>query len=318
MEEDADGPFLSIGVFSHNHEDFISESLASIDAASPTEVIITDDGSDDSTPTIITHSLEMLDRKGLSVRTILDPDNRGFVARLNQFLVDMNGMYFLLLSGDDRIRPGGIERVIRAARDHPEADIVFSRFVCVDPHGEALSVTPADKRYVDLGRRYTKPGRPISDLLRHGSFVSGGCTLVRSDFVRRHGIQFNPNLPNAEDYDFWLECAHAGALFCYVESPVHDYRLHPQSKYASAGSERLEAELDTIGRHRVRATLRLRIWGLAWGVQIWKGQYLKGPRASRVTLSDATRLLRSHPASIVLVSPLVVLEGIARRVRGWR
>lgn len=318
MELGVDGPYLTIGVFSHNHEAFINESLASIDAVSSTEVIITDDGSDDATREVIVGSLQTLDRKGILIRTILDSENLGFVARLNQFLADMNGKYFMLLSGDDRFRPGGIERVLRAARDNPEADIVFSRFVCVDAKGEALSFSPADKRYVDLGRRYSKPGRPLLDLLRHGSFVSGGCTLVRSDFIRRHEIRFNPNLPNAEDYDFWLACAHAGALFCYVESPVYDYRLHANSKYASAGSERLRAELDTIGRHRVQTSLRLRIWGLVWGVQIWKGQYFKRASASRVSLSDARRLLRSHSASIVLASPLVAVESLTRRLRGWR
>jgi len=311
-------PRLTIGVFCHNHAAFIEECLASIDIKDAVEVVITDDGSRDSTREVIEAAVPSLVLRGYRVQTNLDPENRGFVARLNSFLSSMSGDRFILLSGDDRFAPGGIGRLMTAADENPTADIVFSRFGRCDQFGADIDNAGAQKRYEDLGRRYLRPGNPLLDLMSSGSFVAGGCTLVNSVFVREHGLLFNTMLANAEDYDFWLQCSSAGARFVYVAERCWDHRVLPTSKYYSAGPERLRSELTAIGRHRPGAPAAVRLGGLVWGLQIWKGQCVRGPKGERVGAREVAGLLHTNVASVFASVPLVAAQSVARRIRGWR
>lgn len=312
------GPQLSIGVFSHNHERFIEEALDSIDFSGSHEVLPTDDGSTDSTREVMAAHLERPPLASACRSANLDPENRGFVKRLNDFLDLMQGEWFVLLSGDDRFTQGALDHLLQLAEVNPAADVIFSRFGRVDSEGRAIEDASADKRYADLGRSFKKPGNPFIDLMTSGSFIAGGCTLVRADFVRQHGIRFNGDLANAEDYDFWLQCAAAGASFLYTDRRCWDHRVLSTSKYHSAGPERIRSELTAIGRHRPGSPFRARVGGLTWGVQKWKGQYLTQGKGQRVGIREAASLLESSVAGIFLSLPLVAAQSLQRRARGWR
>jgi len=307
---------LSVGVFSHNHEDFIAECLDSLQTRTPFQLVITDDGSQDETRRVIQERMEQLPLNGVPVLTTLDPNNRGFVARLNDFLEVVSGEWFVLLSGDDRFAEGALDRLMRVAEAHPDVDVIFSRFGRIDSEGNEIVERGAEKRYRDLGRRFSSPGNPLLSLLGQGSFVAGGCTFVRNEFVRRHQIRFDASLTNAEDYDFWMECASKGASFLYVDERCWDHRVLATSKYYSAGSERLRSELATIGRHRVGLPLTHRLGGLIWGVQKWKSQFIVR-RSDVVSVREASELLHTTPSAIFLSLPVVALQGIYRRIKRW-
>jgi glycosyltransferase involved in cell wall biosynthesis len=310
-------PQLSVGVFSHNHEDFIAECLDSLDTRTPFQLVITDDGSQDETRRVIQKQLEQYPLNQMPVRAILDPSNRGFVTRLNDFLEVVSGEWFVLLSGDDRFTEGAIDRLLGVAETHTDVDVIFSRFGRIDSEGNEIAERGAEKRYRDLGRRFAPPGNPLRSLLSQGSFVAGGCTFVRNEFVRRHQIRFDSSLTNAEDYDFWMECASRGARFMYVDERCWDHRVLATSKYYSAGSERLRSELATIGRHRVGMPLALSLGGLIWGVQKWKSQFVSESRSNSVSIREAAELLQTTPPVIFLSLPVVALQGIYRRLKRW-
>jgi len=317
-ESDETAPLLSIGVFTHNHERFVGECLRSISSFHAYEVTITDDGSQDETQAVIVNQLQAEGFRNAHVRTILDVTNHGFVRRLNHFLDSMRGEWFLLLSGDDKFVDGGIDHLLEVAHLNPGVDVVFSRFGRIDERGHPLSNPVDEKRYHALGRKFEKPENPFRSLMSSGSFVPGGCTLVRSDFVRRHSIRFNSLLTNAEDYDFWLQCASSGATFVYTERKCWDYRVLATSKYHSAGPERLRSELLAVGRHRSDAPTVANVGGLVWGIQMWKGQYLARAKTHRMGAQEAASLLDSSVLAILFALPIVLAQSIFRRWRGWR
>lgn len=57
--------------------------------------------------------------------------------------------------------------------------------------------------------------------------------MIRTDLIRRHGIQHSSRR-FAEDAEFYLRLALAGAKFCYVPEPLYYYRITPGSLTAQA------------------------------------------------------------------------------------
>jgi hypothetical protein len=65
--------------------------------------------------------------------------------------------------------------------------------------------------------------------------------MYRRAFLREHGLSYDPQYENAEDYDFILALLREKPSVAMLEYPVYCYRLHPGQQHCLP-SERANAE----------------------------------------------------------------------------
>ncbi len=182
---------LSIIIPIYNLAPYISRTLESILSQGEGlsyQIIVVDDGSDDS-------SGEICDSYTLRHPNIvtLHQSNRGVSAARNSALDVALGRWVTFVDGDDELCEGGLRRAIRAMNTEPEVEIhIF----------QSIRYTQGHKRYA----------YPFSEEL-HGKLTTGEelfsrykyrrgsvCGVVFDlEFLRRHNILFVEQLANSED-----------------------------------------------------------------------------------------------------------------------
>jgi glycosyltransferase involved in cell wall biosynthesis len=113
-------PRVSVIMAVHNEERFLTESVESVLAQSfgDLELIITDDGSTDSTPTI---ARALAERDPTRIRLLRSEDNRGKPFALNDALAVCRGELIAWLDGDDVMLADKLARQVRALDADPAA-----------------------------------------------------------------------------------------------------------------------------------------------------------------------------------------------------
>jgi glycosyltransferase involved in cell wall biosynthesis len=104
----------------YNEERFLAESVESVLAQSfgDLELIITDDGSTDATPTL---ARALAERDPERIRLLRTEENRGKPFALNDALAICRGELIAWLDGDDVMLPDKLERQVRALDGDPGA-----------------------------------------------------------------------------------------------------------------------------------------------------------------------------------------------------
>jgi glycosyltransferase involved in cell wall biosynthesis len=203
---------VSVIIPAKNAAAYIGETIASaLTQDGVTEIIVVDDGSTDDTVTI--------------VRAIRDPrlrllanDAAGVSAARNLGARNAGGAWLIFLDADDRLRPGAVTTLLRAAGAAPRAVLVYGDYNTIDSEGR-----PVGRRDLLKGRR--KPSGNVLERLASGNFiVNGGIMLVRADDFRAAG-GFDASLRYCEDWHCWCRLAAIGE-FAFVPEILLDYRLH--------------------------------------------------------------------------------------------
>jgi glycosyltransferase involved in cell wall biosynthesis len=218
-----DNPLVSIIIPAYNASAYLREAVDSALAQSypHTEILIVNDGSDDSGATESAAA-----EYGSAVR-YFRKENGGVSSALNFGVSRMRGQWFSWLSHDDRYEPGKIERQIEALRmslpdgallEDPKA-VVFSDARLIDAAGRLL---PRQQRSLN------RPGDAARDIvlknLRRNNLM--GCTFLvpRAGFTHLGG--FDESLRALQDYDYWYRLLFAGYRFIYVDEPLVSFRVH--------------------------------------------------------------------------------------------
>lgn len=283
---------ITVGVFSFNQGPYVDECIDSMLGEADVRFVLIDDGSQDESPERVRGAADRLRRVGHDVDLVIDGCNRGLASRVNAFLAGVRSEYFCLVNADDRFLRGGLSVLRSAGRQHQSASVVFSAYGRVDPEGNPLPGAAKLGRMLALRRAYSDaPRAAFDDLLVHGNFVPGGCTLVRTAVVHRVGAQFDPALTIAEDHDFWLQLG-PDCRYLFVDTPTWDYRILKTSKFHSAGADGLRSELVVLGRHGSRASSRIRLLSTVQAAHRAK-RHLLQPQADGISFSEAARLLRT-------------------------
>lgn len=147
------------------------------------ELIIVDDGSTDETKDVLA---EYNDSK---IRVITFPENRGRPAARNAAMDAATGKYIIWMDSDDISMPHRIEKQVEFLDANP--DII----VC---SGAVLS-------FFLQGLQWQPPQTEgaIRAELFWGNTIPNVAACMRRDAVAATGVRFDPNLPRAQDYDFW-------------------------------------------------------------------------------------------------------------------
>lgn len=185
-------------------------------------VLIIDDCSPDDTPTV---ARRLATRDG-RVEYRRHASNRGLIATANEGLdwAAQTGQYTVLLSADDQLVPGCLQRATSVMADHPNVGMVY---------GWAL---------------YARPGRPLPR--RHGRWlatrvwagdrwirmrcasgyncISSPEVVVRTAAQTRAG-RYDPACTHSSDLNMWLRIA-AVSDVAHVRGVAQAiYRVHPDS-----------------------------------------------------------------------------------------
>ena len=152
-------PAISIVIVSYNSRDHIARCLRSIQKshtetgrrssnafglASPYEVIVVDNASQDGTADLVARDFPQ-------VRLLRSPENRGFAAGCNLGLIAADGSseFCLLLNPDAVLAPDALRRALRYMRARPQAGILGGRLV--NPDGK---LQPSARHMPDLVQKF--------------------------------------------------------------------------------------------------------------------------------------------------------------------
>lgn len=179
--------FLSIIIPCHNVANFLPDtinSLCSLRNAQKCEFIFVNDGSTDTTLSII----DDFARKDKRV-VIIDQKNAGVSNARNAAIQIAKGRYILPLDGDDRLRIDAIENI---QTDIENADLLITPIEKIRP----------ERSYIQ--KLYIKNGKySPSELYQKCTYFPTAPKLIyRTSIIRKHNILFDEDIHSGEVYTF--------------------------------------------------------------------------------------------------------------------
>lgn len=210
---------ISIALCTCNGEQYLSEQLNSIyrQTLSPTEIVICDDNSTDSSVEILQ---QFRSRMGCPVRIVQNVSRLGAAQNFEKAISLCSGEIIVLCDQDDVWLSNKLEIICNAFEANPQAAYVFSDAEFVNPDGSLQ-----DERLWDAVqlRDYVEDGTQLFDhLLRH-NLIPGSSMAIRSS-LRDYILP----IPSDWMHDYWMVLvgllqAEAVALpYC-----LYHYRRHP-------------------------------------------------------------------------------------------
>ena len=187
-------PALTIITPVFNGENFIAETISSIlDAliAVPYEYIVLNDGSTDSTASILSKFADRI--------KILTHSNIGESATVNRGLHIAQGEFVLVISADDPLLTGElVNRACKILRNDPDLVAIYPDWRIINELGQVImtKVLPEFSEEIMIGRCKCLPG-PGTVFRKSAALKVGG----RRDKWKYVG-----------DYDFWLRMSRVGKI----------------------------------------------------------------------------------------------------------
>jgi glycosyltransferase involved in cell wall biosynthesis len=199
---------ISVVIPVYNGEKTIQQTINSVlnQTFKDWELIIIDDGSQDSTVKIIR---EIEDSR---IR-IFSYDNGGLALSRNRGIDHAEGEYITFLDADDLWTPDKLEAQFQALQENPEAMVAYSWTDYIDESSQ----------FLHSGRHITINGNIYQHLLVNNFLENGSNPLIRKQALNQVG-EFDTSLKAGEDWDMWLRLA-AHYQFVAVPLPQILYRV---------------------------------------------------------------------------------------------
>jgi glycosyltransferase involved in cell wall biosynthesis len=224
-------PRVSLLIISYNQQDYIGEAISSAVAQDydNLEIIVSDDGSTDDTPSIIT---EWARRYPSKIIPLLNQQNCGITKNCNRALEESTGEYISLLGGDDVLLTTKISRQVAWFLSKPDAVLCGHR---IKELKRGSKMTPSPTIGEGVG-----PKRFILD----GMQLEGSSLMVRAAAVPASG--FDEAIPMASDRMFCIDVLANGGSYGYVDEILALYRIHPGN--ISKNLERMSRDVESTFR----------------------------------------------------------------------
>jgi len=205
-------PKLSVIIASYNHQDYIAETLRSLEEQTfrDFEIIIVDDGSSDKTVEV--------GKNARSRAQFYKQENRGVVAARNRGIDLAKGRYICFVDSDDVVLPERFAKQVALLDGDAELGLVFADALIIDSKGEQIG------RFGDVYP--VVPGDTAQMLAMHYCFTPMITVMVRADVLRKTGPFEKPG--PISDYMKWIEVAHISKVH-YDPKPLGCWRRHQAS-----------------------------------------------------------------------------------------
>lgn len=138
------------------------------------------------------------------------------------------GQFVCFLDADDRLPPQSLSSRVAALQQSPHADFCDGTVHFFDQHFQQQERT----------WRPSFSGKPLDELVK----LTGSCFMGISWICRRTSIgniRFPEGQTHSEDLSFYLQLASIGGDYIFVDVPVYEVRLRPDS--AMSGIAGLES-----------------------------------------------------------------------------
>jgi glycosyltransferase involved in cell wall biosynthesis len=179
------------------------------------EYIVIDGGSTDG-------SVDILRRYADRLTYWVSEKDRGQTDAINKGMARATGELRAYLNSDDIYLPGGLERVARAYRENPEADLFHGDCRVIDEHGRTI-------------------GRRRASITRFDEIVDvWGVWWKRRNFVQPEVFwtkriadkigRFQTELFMVMDYEYWTRVLRAGGRVVAVEEELAAFRMTSTQK----------------------------------------------------------------------------------------
>ncbi len=231
-------PKVSVVMASYDHAKFVRQSLDSILAQSfqDFEIIVTDDGSSDSTADII---------RGIKDRRIkveVFSKNRGACVAMNACIARATGEYVAVLNSDDYFLPGKLDAQVKELDRRSEIAALFTRPLIVDERGAPLPKHPLVAVFDQ-----TNHGRYqwLNHLFHKGNALCHPTLMIRRACYDELG-GYDPRLFQLPDLDMWVRLCSRFDIDVMPER-LTAFRILDRELNASAA--RPEAHVRTMWEH---------------------------------------------------------------------
>jgi glycosyltransferase involved in cell wall biosynthesis len=185
-------------------------------------VLILDDASPDNTPEVGAE----LAREDSRVTYRRHDVNKGHIATYNEGIEWASADYMLLLSADDYLLPGALQRAAEVLDAHPEVGLAFGRAAGLQDGETKFEMGSLGGRSYSNGMRILT-GQEFIDVSGATCIVPTATAVVRTAVQKRVG-GYRADLPHAGDMEMWLRFAANGSV-CALDSLQAVYRMHGQN-----------------------------------------------------------------------------------------
>lgn len=223
---------LSIGILSHNDEEYVTDLLHSIQAQTVLdfEIIVLDNGSTDRTFELITNFKMGFDRFRV-MRNFNDPSESNGMKIL---LEEARTPFVAIVHGDDLLKPNYVAVVNQILHAHSNFDALslpiehFSNSVNLNSTQKGVC-SKSNLTRIKLINKYLVCG------LNPG--VMPGCVLKRESVLLNKILEPVPSLNYNFDIVFWTRFARSGLRLVQSKSEVYLYRRHPKQSSARSDND---------------------------------------------------------------------------------
>ncbi len=297
-------PFAIESVLQQTYEDF--------------ELIVCDDGSQDSTPELMSQYIDS------RIKYIRHPQNIGKSNNMRSGFDAAKGEYFMKFDDDDRLTPDFIAHTV-VILDQDSIDFVGTDHWVIDINNVRDESKTQENSY-RWGRNNLPAG--VVDNLLEVVFVKQsfqiGATLFRRQTLQELGFM-QPNWQNCEDNDLFVRLALAGKKGYYLPELLMEYRFHGEQRDFHRAIRYLQDKLRYLGSYKFESekleNVRVRRYQetqLLLGLRlIEKGETQKGRELVLAGQSfSPAKALTGLGLSLLPVRMRGQAFGVLRRVRG--
>lgn len=280
-------PLVSIPIITYNSSEYIIEGLESVKAQTykNLELIISDDCSIDNTVELCREWLEK--NKGHFVRTelVTTDKNTGVAGNCNRAVRACQGEWIKMLSGDDKFLPYTIERYVRYALMHPEASIIFGKFMFYGP----------DEEYTNECKRiYETNFYPKIQLEQSKQYIEDlkclfvpGPGLIYKKSLWEHVGGYDERYQFCEEDPFMHKIFKAGYRIYFLDEEIYGYQIRKESLgrnddgknliLTRHSKDRIQYFYDVRKNEMIKSKLYLHAWDLfiSFGLLLAKDTHSK-------------------------------------------
>lgn len=199
-----------------NREKFVAQALDSVLAQTfkNFEIVVVDDGSTDSSFSILTEYKERFPDKVV----LLQQSNSGPSLARNKAIMAAQGKYIAFLDSDDLWPPEKLERQLSIFEEHEDIAFVYSGYYTTNKKGEILAINLPDPQL---------KGRIYDELWVIPNNICGGTLMVEKEKLLAVGL-FDTDLGGGENLDLRIRLSQLGNVY-YCSDPLYFYQRHSES-----------------------------------------------------------------------------------------
>jgi amino acid adenylation domain-containing protein len=209
---------VSVIIPAYNSAQYLPEAIDSVlnQTHSGCEIIVVDDGSTDETKVVCA---KYLNGTSSTIKYVYQ-SNQGLPAARNKGVEASSGEYLVFLDSDDCLLPSAVEIGLQAMQEHPEAGLVFGRYL--------YQLVRADGTFTTEKTCENQPSiASYASILADQHRTQCACCLFRRDVFEAVG-GYNQKLWALEDIDLLLRIAQDFPIH-YHQQIVSEYRIRDQN-----------------------------------------------------------------------------------------